>query len=470
MSLARLITVVCRAAYVIIVARALGAEYYGALSVALAWTLGFLPLTNFSLGAYLVAELSTTRKQSQTVLSQTLSLTAVGSALAAVAAGALGLLVEDDPLLEQLLLLFAVALLARGIVRWTDFVFIAYERAGFTLRQESIFRVLELSCVALVVLAGGTVMMIAVVAVVIWSLQALTGLYLVRFRLAHHPLRWDISAFRTLTLIAVPTLIAQLFSEGLLQYPVVLARHLIEDEHSVGNVALAMQALFLVSVVPWSLMQVALPALVRAQARGDGRDVVFVDSLFRGTALGTAALMIAAAAIGPALVPWLLGADYALAGELLWLSLLVVAPLALSVTAGAWLLAGRRYRYSAFCGGMAMLTLLTSAFVLIPRLGPAGVFLSAAMAHLVGALAKLLPMLKAHPSAFSPETRNALVIATATSLGYAMATWLGWPPLMSCFVALGILSITALRWSVSPAERAFLTPRALLLLGSRKAP
>jgi len=465
--LARFVTLACRAIYLVIAARMLGAEAYGSLGVAIAWTLSFLPLVTFGLGPYLIAELSSDKAASPRVLSQTLSLTAVGAVLAGITAAGVGIAFEPDALIRMLVIVCALAMMGRGIVRWSEHVFLAYERPSYTLRQETIFRSLELSIVALVLLAGGDALAVAAIGATCWLLEAASGIRLVRKRVARHPLRRDFSAVWMLLISAAPLLITQLCAQGLYHYPLVFARNLLGDRQAVGNVALAMQALIPVAMLPGALAQVAMPALVRSQGRGDGRDIDFIATVIRSTLIATAACVIGAAAVGPSLVPLVMGTQYALAGELLWLPMLMLAPLTLYFSSGTWLFAGRRYTYAAVSGCLAVLVLALSAQVLIPWLGPAGVFLAAATGHLSGTLARFIPLLITGTAAFGVQTRNAFLAATAAVGGYGLWAWAGWPVLPGCVLCLGLLSLATFRWCLKPGEQQFLASIWAQRLGLR---
>jgi O-antigen/teichoic acid export membrane protein len=456
MGLARLITQASRVVYIIVVARVLGAESYGSLNVALAWTLSFLPLATLGLGAYILAELSIDKASSRRVLAQTLSLTLLASLVTAIAAAWIGLAVESDPVARQLICLFSAAIMARGIVRWTEVVFLAYERPVYTLRQEATFRVLEVACVAVIVLAGGEASDVAAASLTCWWLQALAGLRVVRDKLIDHPLSLGLPTNGALLASVIPLLLIQLFSEGLLQYPIVLAHHLIRDAHVIGNVALAMQALFVVSLAPYILAHVARPALVRSRARADGRDRYFIEALCRVSVIGTSLLVVSAAALGPPLVSLLLGSQYAVAGQLLWLSMLVLWPLSVNVILGSWLLAARRYRFAAFSSSIALLVLLLSSTALIPWLGPTGVFIAAALGQVAGALTRLIALLAEQPGIFDHRTRDAFVIAVASALGYALWHLVGWPPLAGAVLALALLVAASLRRALTADERGLL--------------
>jgi O-antigen/teichoic acid export membrane protein len=148
-----------------------------------------------------------------------------------------------------------------------------------------------------------------------------------------------------------------------------------------------------------------------------------------------------------------LGPQYALAGQLLWLSMLILGPLSVNVILGSWLLAGRRYHYAAFSSSIALLALLLASAALIPWLGPIGVFLAAALGHIAGALTRLMTLLAEQPRIFRNQTRNAFVIAVATGLGYALWQNVGLPPLGGAVLAFALLIVAALRWATTANER-----------------
>jgi O-antigen/teichoic acid export membrane protein len=458
-SLARLIAVACRVAYVVVAARVLGAEAYGALSVAFALALAFLPLTTLGLGPHLIAELSGDKSASPQLLSRTLSLTAVGTLLASGIAAVIGLATEEDAHLRLLIVVCALALLGRGLARWTDNVFVAYERPTYTLRQEATFRALEVSCAILVLLAGGDALTVAIVAATCWLVQARSGLRLVQTRVIDHPLRRDFTGAKGLVIAAIPLLVAQLCAQALLHYPVIFARHLFDDAQTIGNIALAMQALVVAGIAPGAVALMAMPALARSHARSDGRDGEFIELMLRAAFVATAALVILTMAIGPTLLPLIAGPQYTQAGDLLWLSMLITGPLALFLGTGSWLLAGRRYIYLAASGAAALFALILSTQLLVPFLGPASVFLATAVGFTIGTLARLIPILRTHPGVFDKHTLSACLTATATASGYVIWTWVGFPSLPGAVLAVSLLTIATLRFGLKSRERWMLMTR-----------
>jgi O-antigen/teichoic acid export membrane protein len=133
--------------------------------------------------------------------------------------------------------------------------------------------------------------------------------------------------------------------------------------------------------------------------------------------------------------------------------MLVLGPLSVNVILGSWLLAARRYRYAAFSSSIALVALVLSSAALIPWLGPIGVFISAALGHVAGALTRLIALLSEHPGIVDKRTRSAFVIAIATALGYSLWHILGWPPLGGAFLALALLLAASLRWALTADER-----------------
>jgi hypothetical protein len=133
--------------------------------------------------------------------------------------------------------------------------------------------------------------------------------------------------------------------------------------------------------------------------------------------------------------------------------MLMLGPFGLFISAGSWLLAGRRYRYAAFSAAVGLLTLFVAAWALIPALGPAGVFLSAAAAQFIAAMTRLIPLLRTEPQAFGIPTRNAFAVATAAAALYGTWAWAGWPVIPGCLLALGVLALGAFRWCLRQPER-----------------
>ncbi len=374
---ARLLTHVVRAVYVVALAHYLGPEMYGLFAYGQSWYMAFLPLTALGLAAVLSREVGVNREQAAEVVARTLRLRTLSALGGAIACGLVGWISDAEPAAQQLLVIFSLALAGRGLATWAEQVFIAYEASRYTLQQEAVFRPLEVAVGLAVLAAGGGVTAIAAVHALIWWLQAARGLALVHRRLVS--LRPD-GAWRGLTRLAVqglPICLATLFSSWLLLGPLVMFRHVAGTEGSLGQLALALQAVVLVGTVPWSIGSAALPVLSRSAAREDGKVLRFADGMLRlGLLLGAAA-GLAGMALGPWLVETVFGGRYGPAGQLLGPALWLLVPLTAGSATAQVLMARGRFVSPALCAlaGALVLTLLLPT--LVSASGPQGAVLAA---------------------------------------------------------------------------------------------
>jgi O-antigen/teichoic acid export membrane protein len=110
-----------------------------------------------------------------------------------------------------------------------------------------------------------------------------------------------------------------------------------------GQLALALQALFIIGAIVSELGGAALPVLSRSVDRGDGKGDHYVDLVLRGGLLMSGVLTITAMAIGPWLVDLLLGPSYALTAVLLPWTLILIAPYFWINTLSSMIVAHGRY-------------------------------------------------------------------------------------------------------------------------------
>src|SRR5262245_40806163 len=121
----RLLPRLLQIGYATLLARNLGPELFGLFAYAQASYLTLLPLTSFGIYVLLARTAGTDRAAAPEALANTLAFRiAVAGAAAVVTAGA-AYFWEPDPLARTILTIFAVALLGRAIVLWTEHVFVA---------------------------------------------------------------------------------------------------------------------------------------------------------------------------------------------------------------------------------------------------------------------------------------------------------------------------------------------------------
>jgi O-antigen/teichoic acid export membrane protein len=253
-----------------------------------------------------------------------------------------------------------MALAGRSIALWSSQVFVAAERSRLALQQEGIFRPLEAVLGLALVYSGGGVLGVALLHALIWWLQAVRGIGLVRGRLFSVVPCWQATRLLALARAGAPIAISGLLSGWLVTGPLILyARQDSATPESVGQLALPMQATGVLMGLVLSASGAAIPVLSRAVLRGDRKDLRFLAvSAVAAVTFGLLASALAWLA-GPKLVPAVFGASFGTAGKLLGASLALLIPLAVGNAASQVLFAHGR------AAGMVASSLLGAAVLLV---------------------------------------------------------------------------------------------------------
>ena len=106
-------------------------------------------------------------------------------------------------------------------------------------------------------------------------------------------------------------------------------RLLLDAPADLGQLAVLLQVLGLLAMVPKSVAAAALPVLSRWVAEGAGDERRSMTLMLRTAIIGAAGLASLASVLGPLLIPWLVGEQYRVAGELIPLALWLLLPLSL---------------------------------------------------------------------------------------------------------------------------------------------
>jgi len=320
-----------RAAYVVILARALGPAGYGLISSTQALYIMLLLVGTAGLPAFLSRELAADRARGEEAVGLTLLVLAASLSLGAGAFILLGLTTESDPVARQVFFLFAGALVARGLAMWARHAFVAHEASHYHMRQVSIFRTGEVLVAAGALAMGAAVVAIAAIHLASWILEAAAGLALVHRRLAALRLRPpDWPRLRTVARGALAISGALAAGDWLRVAPLALYRYVAEAAPDVGQFALAWNAALILAMMPVAVMTAASPVISRARVRADGKDAYYLDFCIRGgVILGTAAV-IGGMAFGPWAITLAAGEEYARAGAIFPATLSILGPIVMN--------------------------------------------------------------------------------------------------------------------------------------------
>jgi O-antigen/teichoic acid export membrane protein len=446
------ITSLARGIYAVVLAVFLGPELYGLFNYGLSWYLVFLPLGFLGLDAIVGREIGRDRVRGARIARQALALRTLAAIGAAGLSCAVAWSTESATEMRWLLLLFSLALFGRSLAIWTNGVFTAYEAARFTLRQEAVFRLLEVALGSTVLAAGGGLLMVTAVHAMTWWLQGVRGLALVRRHLG--PLRPDWNGKALLALLAAggPLGLAEILRTWLLQGPLLLFRHVNGVGEALGELALAMHAFVILGMVGWAVGAAGLPVLSRTVVRADGKDRLFVKGMLRAGLLSGAVAGLAGMALGPGLVPLLFGTRYAETGTLLGPALWLLVPLSWRQALSQTLLAHGRVWPQVASAALGALAMTLSMPVLAARLGGLGALLAAGLGFGVSAVALLAALRRG-----SAIDLAGSVLRPALAVLMSVGTYLALRPVhpvVALAASVGILAAGMLLLGVlAPGER-----------------
>ena len=437
-----------RGIYAIILARLLGPEIYGLFNYGLSWYLVFLPITILGLNVFLAREIGSRRPGYEKFVGRTLALRSITSILVAICCGLVGWFIEAESVIRQLIIIFSLALFGRGLALWTNSVFVAFEKSQYSFQQDALFRVLEIIVGVTVLINGGGVLALAIVHAGAWWLQGFRGVMLVRKHLLQVRADWDFRELASLVYNAIPFLFLNLFGAWLLQGPLVLYRHLADMDANLGQLALALQALFLLSGIPWSLSQAVLPVLSRAVDRDDGKDKVFVEGMLRIGIIFGAIAGLAGMALGPWFVPLVFSDRYMHAGDLLGPAFWVMVPMIWGSTLAQVVIARDQLKVAVLCSLCSVTIFLLSFPFLVQRLGTYGAISAAGLGYLVLSLGYILVVhrmdrLNLNRTLFRPVLSVILALLTYFALlpfGVLLALVVSIVAMLSAVLITGVLT------------------------------
>lgn len=359
-----LVVYVARFIYITICARFLGPEIYGLLVYGYTWYLVFLPFAQMGLQAAISRLVGRDNKKSQKLLAQTLSLRLIATILASVACGMVGWFISPDDNVRNIVLVFTLALAGRSISEWTTEVFNAFESSAYTLRQDSLFRIIEITVGLTILVTGGGVIELALLHGIVWWVQAARGLYIVHQRFSAIHLDLALNSLKPVIVMAFPFLLAGMFSSWVHQGPIILFRYAAGDDALAGEFALCMQIIFILFAMLYPVIIASLPVLSRSVVKMDGNDLVFADIFIRGAFLLGAAVGLAGMILAPLLVPLVFGNKYPVAAELLGPLLWCLVPYAVAAPLSAISIA-RGYFFIPVMGHLGGALVLTVSLPLL---------------------------------------------------------------------------------------------------------
>ena len=364
------LAVLLRFVYVVVLARALSPAGYGLISSTQALYLMVVVLLLQGFPDYLSRERASGRDGAETAVRSGFLLAAVALSIGAVGFLTLGIMTEHDRETRLVFLLFSVAILARGLAWYAAHTFVAFEASQHQLKLVAIFRTGELIVAIFALFLGAGLVVVAVVHLVSWLLEAIAGVgtihrQFVRLRIRHG--QWHNFWPTACSILAVSAAVG---AASLLRLsPVALVRYVSDTATSVGHFAFAWNASLILSMSAVAVMRAAFPVVSRARARGDDKDKIYIDFCVRYGVLSGVALVMAGMCFGEDVVVIATGTDYRAAGSLFSLALGMVGPVMMNHALDQTLYLHQRTRLIFALNGGGVILVITSFASVFHRFG-----------------------------------------------------------------------------------------------------
>jgi O-antigen/teichoic acid export membrane protein len=175
----------------------------------------------------------------------------------------------------------------------------------------------------------------------VWCLEAAYGLIFIHKKIFNVRFAAGLSGSGRIFIQGLPIGAAMLLLTVPYQGPLIFFRHFTSADDSLGQLALAMQVLFMLSNIPLALGSASLPVLSRAAARKDGKDRMFAETMLRYSVLLGTVLALLGTAFGPWLTTLIFGAKFSQAGYLVGPVLWLMIPWAAGHALTRVMMAGR---------------------------------------------------------------------------------------------------------------------------------
>ena len=386
----RTINVLARLIWVVAAARILGPDLYALLAYCLTWQLSFLPLALFGVGPALSYLIGPDRNRTADYAGHVLTIRLITIILAVTACIGLSHFVTPDPRAPTLIAILSLALAARAFTSFTNTLFTAFEINQHTMRQETFFGLLDLAVALGILLSGGDLLLLVTAKAVTAWIQAGWALLVAHRKVIPIRFNWQPARWRPLLQLALPALLITLATDWRFNGSLVLFRNLTTDGILFGQYALAMQALTIVTILPLALSRAAFPALRRAVARSDGKEMLFASVMQRAAPIAGTAIGLLGWTLGEPVFRWLLGEPFSTAGVLVGQTLWCLIPLTAAAGYPEILIAHGRFRSMVILSvaGALLMTLLT--FILVPVYGVTGAIIAAGLGFSVAPIGAVL--------------------------------------------------------------------------------
>jgi O-antigen/teichoic acid export membrane protein len=312
--------------YAIILARFLGPHDYGLIAYGTSLYIAVLPLTKLGIEHVVIRVLGYDKTKGTELLRSSLPMRRTAAFLSALLFCLATTLWENDPQTRLILALFSLALLGRSFAQWNLALFTAYESNRFSFRLQAIFRPLEVALGLLALALWRNPLAVVLVHASIWWMEAIFGAAMLRKHFTIPRGRWNLAHFKPILAESLPMCLAMTLVSVMSQGPLLAFKHIGGTGMAAGNVALAMQVFTILAQLPIAASSASYPVLSRAIARGDGKEVLFVETMMRVIIFLGTALALLGMTLGPPVTIIVFGEKYAEAGRLVGTTLWMMIP------------------------------------------------------------------------------------------------------------------------------------------------
>ena len=440
------VTIISRLVWVVIAARILGPDLYALLAYCLTWQLAFLPLALFGVGPALSYLIGPDRTRAKDYAGHVLAIRLVTIVIATTACVGLSEVFTPDSRAPLIIAILSLVLAAKALTVFTHTVFTAFEVNQYTMRQETLFGIIDLLAALAILVGGGSLIMLVTAKAGIAWLQTIWSLSLVHRKVFALHLEWRPAQWRPLLKLAVPALLITLAADWRFNGSLVLFRNLTTDGILFGQYALAMQALMILTIAPLALSRAVFPALRRSVSRSDGREAQFAALIQKAAPLAGTAAGLLGLAIGEPLVSWLLGEPFRTAGVLVGLTFWCLIPLTAAVGYPEIMIAHGRFNTMVFLHVIGALVMTALTFLFVPSLGVAGAIAAALIGFCIVPAGAFIIALRQQEADLNTEIMRPFAAAILGGGVYLMlssvSAWLALPAgLVTLVIAVWLLRV-----------------------------
>lgn len=311
--------IILRGLYMIAIGRMLGPDHYGLWTYALSTYGLFLSLTGLGMPQIVPMELGRDTPGRGEFLNAALGLRLVALATSIGALVVFAFTFEPSGPAQWAVLATIPAMAARDMAVWFRLVFTGLQDTGYASRVGILMRCAEVAGgIAALALGAGVIALIAIhcLSWIVESRSLFGRLGKLSLRLRPSS---SLSEMKDIFVRGIPYAISGVLGGWLMLGPIILLKQSSDDLNLVGQFSLALQLSYIVLTGFVTFLSAAYPVLARSKSLGDQRvqNYGMIVALAVAGVFSTGSLI--AYLIGPALIAFVFGDGFEVAGTLLWL-------------------------------------------------------------------------------------------------------------------------------------------------------